>query len=127
MEQEHEIDIGTGGRVIDPLAERKADLLRQGQAYRVGIAHSRASVKESLRPQALMHRALDHATGAVRERVDGLWRPGGTKLSALMPFALTAFGFLRKRRLLRPALGAAAVVGSLGWYLRHRAERLQRY
>jgi hypothetical protein len=107
----------------DELAARKAALLRQGEFYRVGIVHAKANVKQGARPDAIFHRAIDHATFALRSRVDGLLRPGGASVSSLMPYALSIVGFLSRRRLVRPALGVVAVAVALGWYLQRRSQR----
>lgn len=105
---------------VDTLAERKQRLLRQAEFYRVGIVHSRAGIRQATRPEALFHSALDHATWAVRTRVDALLRPTGIQVASVMPYALTVFGFLRRRGLIKPALGIAAVLGGAAYYLQHR-------
>ena len=43
----------------------------------------------------------------------------------LAPYAMTVLGFIRKRRLGKPALGAAALLGALGWNIqRKRAQQV---
>lgn len=105
------------------LAERKAQLLRQGDFYRVGVAHSKAHIKQGARPEALFHQAVDHATWAVRSRIDNLLRPTGINVASLMPYAVSILGFLNRRRLVRPALAVTAVAAALGWYLQQRRAR----
>lgn len=107
----------------DELAARKAALLRQGEYYRVGIVHAKANVKQGARPEAIFHRAMDHATIALRSRVDGLLHPGGGSAGSLMPYAISIVGFLARRRLVKPALGVVAVAVALGWYLQRRSQR----
>jgi hypothetical protein len=102
------------------LGERKAQLLRQGEFYRVGLVHAKAQLKHASRPETLFHSVLDHATWALRARVDGLLHPTGVSVASIMPYALSILGFIRRRRLGKPALGAAVVLGGLGWYLQHR-------
>jgi hypothetical protein len=110
----------------DDLAERKARLLRQGEFYRVSIVHAKAHVKQGARPEALFHRALDHATWALRSRVDGLLRPTGVNVASLMPYAVSILGFLSRRRLLKPALGVGVALAAASWYLqRHRQQAMQ--
>ena len=88
---------------------RKHELLRDGEFYRSGLLHS----------------AIDHATWALRARADALLKPTGTNLSVLAPYAMTVLGFIRKRRLGKPALGLAALAGVAAWYLqRKRAQQL---
>lgn len=107
----------------DPLRERKARLLRQAEFYRVGIVHAKAQVKHASRPEAMFHSALDHATWAVRSRIDGLLKPTGVSLSSVMPYAVTIIGFITRRRLIKPALGVVAAATGLAWYLQRRRTR----
>lgn len=102
------------------LAERKAQLVREGEAYRVGIALAKAQVAHGAHPDVLLHTALDHAGWALRARLDGLLKPTGANLTMLMPFAMGALRFLARRHLVKPIMGAAAGVGALVWYLKHR-------
>ncbi|HEY0061853.1 MAG TPA: hypothetical protein VGC21_07015 [Telluria sp.] len=104
----------------DSVAERKARLLRQAEFYRVGIVHAKAGIKQGSRPEALFHSALDHVTWAVRTRVDGLLRPTGINVATIAPYALSILGFLKRRRMLKPALGVAAALGGVAYYLQHR-------
>jgi hypothetical protein len=104
----------------DDLAERKARLMRQGEFHRVSILHAKAQVKQAARPQALLHDAIDHATWAIRSRMDSLLKPTGVNLTSLAPYALTILGFIRRRRLGKPALAVAVVLAGLGWFLQRR-------
>lgn len=112
------------GSAADSVAERKAKLLRQAEFYRVGIVHAKAGIKQGVRPEALFHSALDHASWAVRTRVDSLLRPTGINVATVMPYALSIFNFLRRRHLLKPALGIAAVVGGAAYYLQQRRAKV---
>ncbi|MEO7494547.1 MAG: hypothetical protein ABIT83_16210 [Massilia sp.] len=107
-------------RASDDLDERKAQLLRQGDFYRVSLVHSKAQLKHAARPETLFHSAVDHATFALRSRVDGLLKPTGVSVASMMPYALSILGFIRRRRLGKPALGVAVALGGLAWYLQHR-------
>jgi hypothetical protein len=108
----------------DP-AVRKAELLREGEFYRAGVLHGKAQLRNAVRPEVMLHSAIDHATWALRARADALLRPTGTNVAALAPYALTVFNFVRRRRLGKPALGAALLLGGLGWYVqRKRAQQL---
>jgi hypothetical protein len=102
------------------LAERKERLLRQAEFYRVGIVHARAGIKQGARPEALFHSALDHATWALRSRVDGLLRPTGINVAAIMPFAVSILGFLRRRHLVKPALGVLVATAAVALYVQQR-------
>lgn len=107
------------------VAERKEELLRDGEFYRAGVAQAKAQVKYGARPEVLLHSAFDHATWALRARADALLKPTGASISAIAPYALTVLNFIRRRKLGKPALGAALVLGAVGWYVQHkRAQQL---
>jgi hypothetical protein len=109
----------------EDLAERKAQLLRQGEFYRLGAFHAKEQLKQAARPEAMFHNALDHATWAIRSRVDGLLRPTGVNVASLAPYALSILGFIRRRRLGKPALGVGVALAALGWWLqRKRTQQL---
>ena len=111
---------------LDP-AERKAELVRQGEFYRVGVVHAKAQVVHEARPDVLFHTAVDHASMAIRSRVDGLLHPSGASVASAMPWALAAFRFLRQRRMGKAAVGAALVLGGIGVYLQQRRARQSAY
>ena len=103
--------------------ERKARLLRQGEFYRVGVLHAKEHLKESIRPEAIFHSVIDHATWSLRSRVDGLLKPTGVNFATLAPYALSIIGFIRKRKLGLPAIAVSAALGGIGWYLQKRRAR----
>ena len=105
------------------LAERKARLLRQAEFYRVGIVHAKANIKQGVRPEVIFHSALDHASWAVRSRVDSMLRPTGINVASMMPYAMTIIGFITRRRLVKPAIGVAVVGGALAYYFQQRRNR----
>ncbi len=107
----------------DVLAERKARLIRQAEFYRVGIVHAKAGIKQGSRPEALFHTALDHASFALRSRVDGLLRPTGINVAAVMPFAMSILGFITRRRLVKPALGVLAAAAGVAYYVQQRRNK----
>lgn len=107
----------------DALAERKERLLRQAEFYRVGIVHARAGIKQGARPEALFHSALDHASWALRNRVDGLLRPTGINVATIMPFAVSILGFLRRRQLVKPAVGVLLAAVAMALYVQQRRAR----
>lgn len=105
--------------------QRKRALLRDAEFYRSGVVHARAQIKHAAQPEVILHSVVDHATWALRARADALLKPTGTSVSVLAPYAMTVIGFIRKRRLGKQALGAAAVLGALGWYVqRKRAQQV---
>ena len=105
--------------------EQKRALLRDGEFYRAGVAHARAQIVHAARPEVMFHTALDHATWALRARADSMLKPTGTSVSTLAPYALTVLGFLRRRKLIKPALGITALAGVAAWYVqRKRAQQM---
>ncbi|WP_187363368.1 hypothetical protein [Massilia frigida] len=117
------LDKKAGKGAAESVSERKARLLRQGDFYRVGIAHAKARIKHDARPDVLFHSALDHATWAVRARIDSVLHPTGISVAAIMPYVATILGVITRRRLVKPAIGVAAVLGGLVWYLQQRRTR----
>jgi hypothetical protein len=109
------------------LAERKALLVRQGEFYRVGVVHAKAQVKYAARPDALFHSAIDHATWALRARVDSLLNPTGTSVGSIMPYAMAIYSFIRRRKMGKAAIGAAVVLAGVGIYLQQRRARQAGY
>lgn len=103
-----------------PLAERKSRLLRQAEFHRTNIVNAKTAIKQGARPEAIFHNALDHATFALRTRVDSVLRPTGVNVQTLAPYALSLLSFLRQRRLLKPAAGVLAVGAGVALYIKHR-------
>ena len=106
-------------------AERKAELIRQGEFYRVGVVHAKAQLKHAARPEALFHSAVDHATWALRSRVDSLLSPTGASVASIMPFAMTIFKFIRHRKIGKASVGVALALAGVGFYLQQRRAREQ--
>lgn len=103
----------------DP-ALRKAELLREGEFYRAGVAYARAQVKHGARPEVMLHSVFDHATWALRARADALLKPTGTSVSVIAPYALAAFNFVRQRRLGKQAVAGAVLLGVASWFMNKR-------
>ncbi len=120
MDENKIIGLKPGDNHHDATAERKSQLLRQGEFYRVGAVHAKASIKHAVKPEVMFHAALDHATFALRTRVDSVLRPTGINVATIMPYAMTVLGFLQRRRLLKPAAGVLAAAAGVAYYVRHR-------
>ena len=101
-------------------AERIEELKRDGEFFRAGVAHSKAQIRHGARPEVLFHSAVDHATFAVRSRVDSLLHPTGFSVASMAPYALTAIKFIRHRKLGKPALAVSVLLGVAGWYFQRR-------
>lgn len=105
------------------VSERKARLLRQGDFYRAGIVQAKAHIKHGAKPETIFHNAMDHATFALRSRVDGLLRPTGINVGTVMPYVMSIISFINRRRLHKPALGVAVLVGVAAWYANRQRTR----
>lgn len=105
-------------------SERKARLLRQGDFYRAGIVQAKANIKHGAKPETIFHNALDHATFALRSRVDGLLRPTGINVGSVMPYAMSVISFINRRRLHKPAIGVAVLMAGAAWYAQRQRSRL---
>ena len=105
-------------------SERKARLLRQGDFYRAGIVQAKANIKHGAKPDTIFHNALDHATFALRSRVDGLLRPTGINVGSVMPYAMSVISFINRRRLHKPAIGVAVLMAGAAWYAQRQRSRL---
>lgn len=105
------------------LEERKAEILREGELHRQAMLLGKLHIKHGMKPDVIIHNAIDNATYAFRSRVDSLLTPAGLSMTAVMPWAIKAFGMLRRRRKLKPALAVAAVLGGVAWYINHRREK----
>jgi hypothetical protein len=109
---------------VPDVSERKARLLRQGDFYRAGIVQAKAHIKHGAKPETIFHNAMDHATFALRSRVDGLLRPTGINVGSVMPYAMSIISFINRRRLHKPALGVAVLMGAAAWYAQRYKSRL---
>lgn len=107
--------------------ERKAQLIREGEFYRVALVHAKAQVKHAARPEVLFHSAVDHATWAVRSRVDSLLRPTGASVAALAPILVTAVRIFRNRRMGIAGIASAVAIAGFGWYLQQRRLKQSTY
>ncbi|MFC0131902.1 hypothetical protein [Massilia eurypsychrophila] len=104
----------------EDMQERKAQLIREGEFYRVALVHAKAQVKHAARPDVLFHSAVDHATWAVRSRVDSLLKPTGASLATLAPIVVTAVRIFRNRRMGIAGIASAVAVAGFGWYMQQR-------
>ncbi|MBJ7309262.1 hypothetical protein ACFOLJ_30780 [Rugamonas sp. CCM 8940] len=106
------------------LAAAKARLIGEGELYRIGVVHAKARLAMALRPEALMHGAVEHAVGLAQARFGALLQPGGLSglnLKMLMPYALTVGSFVVRKRLFKPALGVGvALAAGVAWLLRRK-------
>ena len=116
------------GKVEDKIsiAAHKAQLVRRGELYRIGVVRAKAQVLYEAQPQALFRNAVDHATMAVRTSVDNLLTPTGLSMGALLPYAMPLLRMLRKHQFgtkSKVALGALAVLGGVGVYSQQKRKR----
>lgn len=109
-----------------PIEVQKERLIREGELYRVGVIHAKAQVSLALRPEALLHEAVDQAIGVAQARFGALLQPGGLsgiKLTSLLPYALTLGSYIARKRLVKPALavGVLAAAG-VAWLVRRKRD-----
>jgi len=118
---QHDEPTGLAGHKhsTDPV-KRKAELLREGEFYRAGVTYAKAQVKHGARPEVMLHSVMDHATWALRARADALLKPTGTSVSVLLPYAMTAFNFVRQRRMGKQAVAGAVLMGVVSWYMKKK-------
>jgi hypothetical protein len=106
--------------------ERKAQFVRQGEIYRVGVVRAKAQVLHEAQPQVLFHSAIDHATYAVRSRVDTMLHPTGFSMGAVLPYAMPLVRLLRNRQFgtkSKVAMGAVALLAGVGVYFQQKRNR----
>ena len=108
----------------DTLKERKAQLIRLGEYHRAGVLHAKTHIVQGMKPETIFHNAMEHATHAIRGRVDGLLRPTGASVSQIMPYVMPALGYLRRSRFAKPLLGVGVLAAVAGWYWNHRRQQL---
>lgn len=106
------------------LAAAKQRLVAEGELHRLSTLHAKMQLSQALRPEALLHGAVEHAVGVAQSRLGGLLSPGGLSqlnFKTLMPYALTVGSFIVRKRLYKPALAVAAVVtAGAAWLMRHK-------
>lgn len=106
------------------LAAAKERLIREGELHRVKVAHAKAQLGMAMRPEALLHSAVEQASELAQARLGVLLSPGGlnaANLKRLLPIALTVGSFVMRKRLLKPALGVGAVVAlGVAWLARRK-------
>jgi len=123
------------------LAVAKERLVREGELYRVSVAHAKGQLAYALHPEALVHSAVDHMLGTLQHRFGSLFggrHGGGTgdsggrlaglaglvgslSLPKILPYAIKAGSFIFRKRLVKPVLlvGTAAAIAGI-WFSRHK-------
>lgn len=95
------------------LAERKAQLLLTGEAYRIGILQGQMTVVRSLQTKSLLQSVVEQAVGFAGNRLSSALTPeGGGGLMSFIPLAVTSFSYLSGKRFVKPVLGAGLVVAT---------------
>jgi hypothetical protein len=80
------------------LADRKAKLLLDGAAYRVGIVHAKARVDHDFCAKSLIHSAVEHAVGFALASLEAVLAPTRGRFQALMPLAVLAISWLSRKK-----------------------------
>ncbi|MBY0240734.1 MAG: hypothetical protein K2X55_15595 [Burkholderiaceae bacterium] len=115
------------------LAVAKERLVREGELYRVSVAHAKGQLAYALHPDALMHSAVDHAMGALHHRFGSLLGgqhggglagvaglASGLSLPKILPYAIKAGAFIVRRRLVKPVLLAGVAAAIAGLWIRRK-------
>lgn len=108
-----------------PDALRKRKLIADGEFFRVGILHAKTNVGYALRPEAILRGVAEHAAGFAGARVDHFMSSPIAGVRMAMPYLLTVFSFIGRKKLVKPALVVGALVaGAAVWLVRrkHAAE-----
>lgn len=112
------------------LAIAKERLVREGELYRVSVAHARGQLANATHPDSLMHGAVDHALGIVQHRLGALFGgahggslagvaglASGLSIPKLLPYAIKAGSFIVRKRLLKPVLLAGVTAAIAGFWI----------
>lgn len=113
------------------LGATKARLIKEGEQYRLGVMAGKHHVTQALHPEVLLHGAVDLAVGTVQTRLAGVI--GGTAATAsvggllanyskIMPVAISVGSFIKRKRLVKPAIGVGAVLAAVGAWLYKRKQ-----
>ena len=116
------------------LAVAKERLVREGELYRVSVAHAKGQLAYAVHPDALVHSAVDHAMGAIQHRFGALFGgqhggggmagvaalASGLSLPKILPYAIKAGSFIYRKRLVKPVLLAGVAAAVAGIWLRYK-------
>jgi len=113
------------------LSATKARLIKEGEMYRLGVLAGKHNIAQALHPEVLLHSAVDLAVGTVQTRLAGVI--GGTAATAgvggllanyskIMPIAMSVGGFIKRKRLVKPALGVGALLAAVGAWVYKRKQ-----
>lgn len=109
------------------LAERKAQILREGAQYRQNMVEAKVTLVTGLGTRVLIYSAVEHLIRFVAPRLGRLGQPVaappadrasipeallGHVLSAIFPLALSACAALPRKKWLKPALGVGLLVSA---------------
>lgn len=97
---------------VQTKAGRKAGLLLEGANFRAGFVQSKSAVILGLRPESLMHSAVEQVAGLSGARLVASLLPNGFRFKALMPVAIAALSFLFRQRLRNLAVGAGLIAAT---------------
>lgn len=93
-------------------AERKARLVRDSLACRTGIAEARAALADAMRAENLVREGIHYLFGRTGAAIVPMLLAAERALP-MLPLAVTTLCGLRRKNLLKPALGIALVIAAL--------------
>ena len=96
---------------LDALAQRKAQLVAQGAAYRSGISAAQQTISASLSVDALAKSMLSHVVSAAYAVFRNRTGIGGINLQTLLPLLVGTVSTLSKRSLFKPVVRGVLLLG----------------
>ena len=98
----------------ESIAQRKAQLVAEGAAYRSGIGDATQAVKEGLRAQSLARNALGYFTTIGFSLLKGRTGVAGLGLQTALPLLMSGAAALNKKPRLKFLLRSGLIAGAVG-------------
>lgn len=98
----------------ESIAQRKAQLVAEGAAYRSGIGDATQAVKEGLRAQSLARNALGYFTMIGFSLLKGRTGVAGLGLQTALPLLMSGVAALNKKPRLKFLLRSGLIAGTVG-------------
>ncbi len=98
----------------ESIAQRKAQLVAEGAAYRSGIGDATQAVKEGLRAQSLARNALGYFTTIGFSLLKGRTGVAGLGLQTALPLLMSGVAALNKKPRLKFLLRSGLIAGAVG-------------
>jgi hypothetical protein len=99
---------------LESIAQRKAQLVAEGAAYRSGIGDATQAVKEGLRAQSLARNALGYFATIGFSLLKGRTGVAGLGLQTALPLLMSGVAALNKKPRLKFLLRSGLIAGTVG-------------